>query len=139
VSADVIIVPIAPEHVEGVMRLCEAEGWPSLLESSEKTWRVLTAPGVITVVAIDGRNLIGFAELQTDGEIHAHLSNIAVDATARRRGVGRRLIEDVFGRCAAKWIDLNSEAGAESFYESFGHRKFPGYRIYPDGGKRARG
>jgi ribosomal protein S18 acetylase RimI-like enzyme len=131
--------PIELKHVEGVMRLCEAEGWPSFLESADKTWRALSAPGVTTIVATRGEEVVGFVQVQSDGLIQAHLSNMAVDAGLRRQSIGRRLVEEAFERCGAKRIDLNSTEGADAFYESFAHQKYPGYRIYPDGGKRARG
>jgi ribosomal protein S18 acetylase RimI-like enzyme len=139
VNDSIRLGPIAREHIAGVMRLCEAEGWPSFLESADKTWRALTAPGVITIVATQGDDVVGFAQIQSDGLIQAHLSNMAVDARLRRQSIGRRLVEEAFERCGAKRIDLNSTEGADAFYESFAHQKYPGYRIYPDGGKRARG
>jgi ribosomal protein S18 acetylase RimI-like enzyme len=113
------------------MVLCEQEGWPSFLEDPDKTWRALTAPGVITIVATSGERVLGFAQLQTDGAIQAHLSNIAVDRNQRREGIGRRLIEEAFAQSNAKRIDLVSTEGAHSFYESFAHNRIPGYRIYP--------
>ena len=136
-DGEVLYVEVGREHVAGIMRLCELEGWPSFLEDGEKTWRVLTAPGVITVVAVYGGAVVGFAELQTDGAIQAHLSNILVDHDQRRNGIGRRLVEDCFTRSGAKRIDLVSTEGADAFYESFEHRGLAGYRIYPDGGERA--
>ncbi len=123
--------PVARDHVPGIMSLCEQEGWPSFLEDPDKTWRALTAPGVITIVATAGQRVLGFAQLQTDGAIQAHLSNIAVDRDQRREGIGRRLIEEAFAQSNAKRIDLVSTEGAHSFYESFAHNRIPGYRIYP--------
>ena len=133
------IEPVAPEHVSGIMTLCELEGWTSFLENRERTWQALTSPGVITLVAMQGPRVMGFVQMQTDGTIQAHLSNVAVDAAARRRGVGRRLVEEAFALSGAKRIDLVSTEGSEAFYRSFEHQSYPGYRIYPDGGERAMG
>lgn len=130
-ETEIKIIPVAEEYVAGVMTLCELEGWTSFLESREKTWKALTAPGVTTLVAARGPRVVGFAQLQTDGTIQAHLSNIAVDADLRRQGVATRLIEEAFARSGATRIDLLSTEGSDAFYESFEHRVYRGYRIYP--------
>ncbi|HEY1448998.1 MAG TPA: GNAT family N-acetyltransferase, partial [Caulobacteraceae bacterium] len=75
-----------------MIRLCQAEGWPTFAEDPERAHRTLTAPGVTTVVAVEDDTLLGVAQLQSDGEIQAHLSLIAVDPRARRKGLGRDLI-----------------------------------------------
>ena len=74
-----------PEDLDGVLRLCEAEGWPSFPADPERASRVLTAPGVTTVVAVDDQRVVGFAQLFNDGELQAFLANIAVDAADARR------------------------------------------------------
>ena len=54
--------------------------------------RILTAPGVTTVVAVVASEVVGFAQLFSDGELVAYLAGIAVDARFRERGVGRALM-----------------------------------------------
>jgi hypothetical protein len=71
------------EHLEVVLSLCEAEGWPSFPEDPERTMRVLTAPGVTTVVAIRNDHVVGFAQMLSDGEIQAFLANLAVVESER--------------------------------------------------------
>jgi ribosomal protein S18 acetylase RimI-like enzyme len=122
---------VAQSHLAGIVEICRAEGWESFCDPS-RVWRVLTAPGVSAAVALDGERVVGFAYVQSDGEVQAHLSNIAVTQSHRRRGIARQIIEEAFGRCGAKRIDLVSSEGAEKFYRSFQHREFPGFRIYPD-------
>ncbi len=125
-------VPVGREHLEGVIRLCQVEGYPSYTQDSERTWRALTAPGVSTLVAVLDGQVVGFAQMQSDGLIQAHLTMIVVDRDQRRRGIGVRLVREVFARCGGQRVDLLSTEGAEAFYESFEHKRFPGYRIYPD-------
>ncbi len=119
----------APQHLDGVMRLCAAEGWKSY-EDAAVASQAFTAPGGIVVVAIE-HIVVGFAQLQTDGAVHAHVSNVLVAPSHRRRGVGRRLLEIAFERSGARYLDLVSTEGAHDFYRSFDHREFPGFRIYP--------
>jgi ribosomal protein S18 acetylase RimI-like enzyme len=117
-------------HLDGIVALCREEGWPSLADDPERAHRVLTAPGVTAVVALDGPTVLGFAYLQSDGEIQAHLSNIVVGEPHRRTGVARALLQDGIERAGGMRIDLITDT-AEPFYESLTHRKMSGYRIYP--------
>ncbi len=125
-------LPIGREHVEGVIHLCEIEQYPSYTQAAERTWRALTAPGVCTVVAVQDGRLVGFAQMQSDGLIQAHLSMIVIDRDLRRRGIGSRLVREAFARCGGQWVDLLSTEGADAFYRSFQYQSFPGYRIYPE-------
>jgi ribosomal protein S18 acetylase RimI-like enzyme len=117
-------------HLSGVVALCQAEGWPSFPADPERAHRALTAPGVTTVVALDGGEVVGFACLQSDGEIQAHLSLIAVDARCRRGGIGRNLIGEALRGAGGERVDLVTD-GADAFYAALVHRRMAGYRLYP--------
>ena len=95
----------------------------------EITWEALTAPGVCTVVSVEGDEVVGFAQMQSDGHIQAHLSLVLVAPRHRRKGIGRRLIAEAFVRSGAKRVDLVTE-GADEFYRSFKHKELSGYRLY---------
>lgn len=117
-------------HLPGILAICEAENWPSLPADPARAHAVLTAPGVTTVVALDGEQVVGFAYLQSDGHIQAHLSQMAVHPDHRRKGIGRALLEYAAPLTGAQRIDLVTDT-ADAFYASFEHRTFNGYRIYP--------
>jgi ribosomal protein S18 acetylase RimI-like enzyme len=120
-------------HLRGVMKLLEIEGWGSYLEDAERTFRAFTAPGVVTMVAAEAGEVRGFAQILTDGEIRAYLTDIVVAASFRKQGIGKRLIEEGFARANARYLDLLSTEDAETFYASFpGFRRLPGIRIYPN-------
>lgn len=123
---------ISVDHVAGVMQICRVEGWPSFAEDGDKTWRALTAPGVTTVVALEDGVVLGFAQMQSDGVVQAHLSTIAVRRDHRASGIGKRLVEEAFARAGGVRIDLISTESSDGFYESFEHKRFPGFRIYPE-------
>jgi GNAT superfamily N-acetyltransferase len=120
-----------PHHVADVMRLTTSQGWPTLAEDGERAVRVLLAPGAVTVIAIDGEEVVGFARALCDGEWIACLTDMVVAESHRRRGVGRGLIAEVFRRSGAERMDLLAEPGSEVFYESHPHRRWTGYRLYP--------
>jgi ribosomal protein S18 acetylase RimI-like enzyme len=116
--------------LDGVIELCRAEGWESYLADRDRTLRALTAPGVVTIVAIREQEVCGFAQMLGDGAIRAYLANIAVAARWRGIGVGRRLIQELFAAAKPVYVDLLSVESAASFYDAFPHRRLPGYRIY---------
>lgn len=91
----------------------------------------MTAPGVVTAVATDAGEVIGFARMLTDGELQAHLCEMAVARAARGQGIGKKLTEEAFARSGAQRVDLLALEESKSFYRSFPHREMPGYRIYP--------
>ena len=115
----------------GVLRLCEQENWPSFLEDPARANRALTAPGVTTIVAIENESVMGFAQLQSDGEIQAHLSLVAVDSVCRRRGIARELVALALREAGGLRVDLVTES-AEEFYSALPHRRMTGFRIYPN-------
>ena len=120
-----------PDDLPGVLRLCEAERWPSFPEDPPLANRALTAPGVTTMVAMDNDRVIGFAQMQSDGEIQAHLSVMAVDKDYRGRGIARRLIGLALREAGGKRVDLLTDS-AESFYSKLPHRRMSGFRLYPN-------
>jgi GNAT superfamily N-acetyltransferase len=119
-----------PSYTDEVVTLCEAEGWPSW--TPERVGAALCAPGVIALVARDESGVLGVAELLTDGAVVGYLGLLLVSQDARRRGVGRALIGELFARSGLSRIDLLSEPDATDFYESVPHKVKLGYRIYPD-------
>jgi len=121
--------------LRGVLRLCEQENWPSFPEDPGRANRALTAPGVTTIVAVEGEAVVGFAQLLSDGEVQAHLSLIAVDSAYRRRGIGRELIVLALQEAGGLRIDLITDS-AEEFYSSIPHVRRAGFRLYPNYRKR---
>ena len=119
-----------PEDLDGIVALCAAEGWPSFPTDPARALRALTAPGVTSVVAADGASVAGFAQLQSDGEIQAHLSLIAVDPAYRRQGLARGMLKLALATAGGERIDLITD-DAEAFYAALPHRRKPGFRIWP--------
>ena len=128
-------VTFKSRHLREIVRLCLDEGWASYADPTTAP-QGLTAPGSVVMVAVNER-VVGYVQLQTDGVVHAHVSNIVVAPSHRRQGIGHRLIECAFELSGAKYLDLVSTEGADAFYRSFDHKVFPGFRIYPHRSPRA--
>lgn len=101
----------------------------------------LAKPSSVCIGAAQGRRLLGFL-ICSRYDRDWHLMNIAVDPAARRRGVGRGLLEamlDRAGRDAAYTLEVRaSNQGAIALYEQFGFRAVgvrP--RYYADNGEDA--
>ena len=124
------ITTFEPVHVDGVVRLCAAEGWPSW--TPENVLAAFSSPGVIAVTALEGDKVIGGAELLTDGRVIAYLGLLIVERQARGQGVGRALVDELFSRSGLNRMDLLAEDASTGFYESRLHKVKPGYRLYSD-------
>ncbi len=122
--------PYQRAFLQGVIDICLEQGWQSYSSDIERTHRALTAQGVTTVVAVDEGIVCGFAQVQSDGEIQAHLSVLAVKGSYRRRGVGSELIAQSFRDSGGIRLDLVTD-DAQGFYESMNHSLKSGFRIYP--------
>ena len=127
------LVPFDAAHLPGVLALCEAEGWPSLPSDPARAETMLRAPGAATVVAVGASAVVGVAFALVDaGRVDAYLSIMVVHGEYRRQGIARRLVAEVFRLSGAERIDLLAEPGSEGFYDSLPHRRFAGYRLYPE-------
>jgi predicted N-acetyltransferase YhbS len=117
------------EHLEGALALFTAEGWDTYYVDPERTFRALTAPGSTTLVAVDDGEVAGLVQLQSDGEIQAHLSALLVGERWRDRGLARLLLREGLREAGGMRMDILSTA--ESFYARLGADRRPGFRLRP--------
>jgi GNAT superfamily N-acetyltransferase len=116
-------------HLDGTLALLEAEQWETYTEDPERTYRVLMAAGSTTLVAVVDGDVAGFVQVQSDGEIQAHLSALLVGEPWRGQGISRVLLREGLDRAGGMRIDIISEA--ESFYEHIGAESKLGWRLRP--------
>lgn len=124
----------AGSHLAGVVGICGSLEWDNFGHDPDLTRKSLTAPGVTAIMAVarDTGEVVGFAQIFSDGVFQAHLGLLAVDERWHRRGVGKGLVEEAFARVGARRMDLTSSDEGLNFYRSFEHREQVGFRIYPD-------
>jgi len=124
----------AGPHLSGVVGLLASLGWDNFDYDPELTRRSLTAPGVTTIVAAarESGEVVGFAQVFSDGVFQAHLGLLAVDEAWRRRGVGRGLVDEAFARVGARRMDLIASDESLAFYRTLKHREQVGFRIYAE-------
>jgi GNAT superfamily N-acetyltransferase len=117
------------EHLDGVIALVDGEQWETYSEDPERTYRALTSPGSTTLVAVDEGAVAGLVQLQSDGEIQAHLSALLVGEAWRGRGISRRLLREALQRAGGMRMDILS--AAETFYRHLGAESKTGFRLRP--------
>jgi ribosomal protein S18 acetylase RimI-like enzyme len=118
------------EHLDGALALFGAEGWETYTEDAERTYRALSAPGSTTLVALSDGEVVGAIQLQSDGEIQAHLSLLIVGEAARGQGIARRLLREALRRAGGMRMDILTRT--VGFYERLGADSVPGFRLRPD-------
>jgi GNAT superfamily N-acetyltransferase len=117
-------------HLEGCLRLFEAEGWHTYAGEPERTHRAFTAPGSTAMVALLDETVVAICQLQSDGHVQAHLSTLAVAWEHRGQGIARELLREALERAGGLRIDLISYF--DPFYEAVASRRFSGFRITRD-------
>ncbi|MBS42192.1 MAG: hypothetical protein CMH83_03235 [Nocardioides sp.] len=131
-SRVVDVRPYEDGDARAIAALSTTVQWPSLTDPGVVA-QVCTAPGASAYVAeVDGA-VVGWAQALGDGVLQAHLSFLAVHPDHRRRGIARLLLVAVFQATGAKRLDLVADPDAADFYETFGHRRLAGFRVYPGG------
>jgi GNAT superfamily N-acetyltransferase len=116
-------------HLSGTLELLAEAEWETYTEDPERTYRALSAPGSTTLVAVEDGTVAGFVQLQSDGEIQAHLSALLVGESWRGRGLSRLLLREGLERAGGMRMDIIS--AAESFYRHLGADERPGFRLRP--------
>lgn len=89
-------------------------------DEPERLERMLRNADLI-VTARDGARLVGVARAVTDYAYCCYLSDLAVDATYQRRGIGKRLIDETHARAGDETtLILVAAPNAESYYPHIG-------------------
>jgi len=80
---------------------------------------------LVHVVAYDGKQLVGFVNVATDGGIHAFLVDMSVLPLHQGKGIGRRMVKiatDLARQRGAAWLHVDYEPHLAGFYAQCGFR-----------------
>jgi GNAT superfamily N-acetyltransferase len=116
-------------HASGVINLLAAEGWDTYTVDPERTARAFSAPGCTTLLALDQASVVAIVQLQSDGELQAHLSALLVATAWRRRGLARQLLQEAVTLAGGLHIDVLTRN--PGFYQSLGGQPRHGFRLTP--------
>ena len=108
------IVPFAPEHVAGALRLSREAGWPHRAED----WALTLSVSQGVVALLEGE-VVGTALCSIFGEVAA-INMIIVDARMRGQGLGRRLMRAVLDIAGEGELRLTATTDGLPLYEKLG-------------------
>ena len=113
------------ERMAEVMQIYEEAGWRAYLADVEKLKRAFQS-SLYLLGAFKEDELVGFIRCVGDGEHIVLIQDVIVRASHRRRGIGRRLIQQTLDRFSqVRMISLYTDAEDEAdncFYRSLGFR-----------------
>ncbi len=106
---------------EAVQRLLLACGWDHPRIADPHRFTELYAAAARSVVADDDGTIVGYVRAITDGVSNGYLGLAAVAPTHRRRGIGRRMVQQLIGDDdRITWVLRAGRDGAKEFWESVG-------------------
>lgn len=106
--------------VEAVHRLLSTNGWEHRIGTEEDLARLIAASQK-AVVAVEGREVIGFARAITDGISNGYLSMVVVAESQRHQGIGQALVENIIdGEPGVTWVLRAGRTGAAEFFAKLG-------------------
>ena len=80
-------------------------------------------------MALEDGRVAGLVQLQSDGEIQAHLSALLVGEDWRGRGIASRLLHDGLQQAGGMRMDVIT--AADDFYRHLGAEPKTGWRLRP--------
>ena len=125
-SPAIEITPMRRRHLKGVMAI-ERQVYPRPWSPSLFLSEMTAGRSRCYLVALDGREVVGYAGLISYGE-EAHVTTIAVEPAQHRRKIGTRLLYELIReaqRMGAHAVSLEVRVtnwGAQRMYARFGFR-----------------
>ncbi|MFT3746415.1 MAG: GNAT family N-acetyltransferase [Pyrinomonadaceae bacterium] len=108
-----------PEDFEQIRELLAANGWEKRVADAERFRRMMENASR-TVVAVDGKRIVGFARALCDDASNGYIGTVLVVDDKRGQGIGRQIVEQLIGDDPdITWV---LRAGRESggFWEKMG-------------------
>lgn len=136
VTSPDVEVAVETPSVEEALGLYGAVGWSAYTRDPATLGRALAGSAVVVTARRQGE-LVGLARVVGDGASIAYLQDVLVHPGARRRGLGRLLIDAAFAPfddVRQQVLLTDAEPGQRAFYEALGfteaHDHEPGLRAF---------
>jgi ribosomal protein S18 acetylase RimI-like enzyme len=110
-----------PDDYDGLRQFLSEQGWTDRVQDVER-FRTMLERSHLTMLALDGDEIVGFARALCDDACNAYISMVAVAPARRRQGIGRELVTrlmsgDTDGRIT--WV-LRARPDSVGFWSSLG-------------------
>jgi GNAT superfamily N-acetyltransferase len=115
-----VIYRIAPPVTNRELNALFADAWPN---HRRRNLEPMLRKALIYVCAHEGKRLVGFAKVISDGGVHGFLLDPTVAPDRRRRGIGRKLVEACARearRRRIEWLHVDFEPRLAKFYLACG-------------------
>lgn len=108
---------------EAYLELFNTTGWNDMYRASAGDLQRSLTRSWHAVSAFEGRKLVGFGRLLSDGVLYAVVFDVIVAPERQRRGIGTGIMQRLLKRCethGVRDILLFSARGTPEFYRRFG-------------------
>ncbi|HET6892903.1 MAG TPA: GNAT family N-acetyltransferase [Pyrinomonadaceae bacterium] len=82
---------VEPGDYNGLRQFLSEQGWADRVRDVDR-FRTMLERSHLTVLALDGDEIVGFARALCDGASNGYISMVAVSPDRRRQGIGRELV-----------------------------------------------
>jgi GNAT superfamily N-acetyltransferase len=115
--------------IDPFWNLFVSTGWNDGYRASPAELEAALQASWCVVSAVEDGRLVGFGRVLSDGILHAMIYEVIVAPSHQRRGIGKRIVDQLVQRCrdaGIRDIQLFCAPGKQPFYEQLGFIARPG-------------